>query len=111
MKKAKIFILVIALFMTLTAAACGNTTTPVGTEPPPSSSPSQAPAAPQTPVVQTQDTSSTYNLSDGYNIEVIQTEERSGEIRLTDPHLRPSYPATSDSIPADDDLMYMWRLN
>ncbi|MDR2546264.1 MAG: hypothetical protein LBC96_01975 [Lachnospiraceae bacterium] len=103
MKKAKIFILihVIALLMTSTAA-CGKTILPDGIEPPPSDSSSQA------TVLQTQDTSGTYNLSDGYNIEVIQTGERSGEIRLTDPHLRSSYPATSDSIPAADDLMYMW---
>jgi predicted small lipoprotein YifL len=58
----------------------------------------------------TADTQTETGLPDGYKLEVEQTGEKNGIIRLTDPNLQESYPAKDSSL--DENMgLYTWRVD
>jgi hypothetical protein len=52
----------------------------------------------------------TADLSDGYRLEVGKLGEKSGIIRLTDPNLQESYPATDPSF-NEDRIIHRWEVS
>jgi hypothetical protein len=75
----------------------------------PASTPTESTSAPASLDAATPTEAST-GLPDGYRLEVEQTGERSGIIRLTDPNIRLEYPTTDNSAVDGMPLNYEWDI-
>jgi hypothetical protein len=125
----KLFALALALALTLSLAACDKSTTPAASDTTPATSepastastppaastpaaPDPAPSGEDSPDSSAAATPTATNagLPDGYKLEVEQTGEKSGIVRLTDPNLQESYAAKDTSL--DENMgLYTWRVD
>jgi hypothetical protein len=112
----KLLALTLALMMVVALAACGESNAHAASEPastPPATStpaaPDPAPSGEDSPdsTAAATPTATNAGLPDGYKLEVEQTGEKSGIVRLTDPNLKPEYPATNNSA-SNDMPIYEW---
>jgi hypothetical protein len=130
----RLLTLSLALFITISLVACNTppTETPTGTGTPQSAEITSAAATTLTTaataapaeiteavattepaVMLTMDDATevhTADLSDGYRLEVGKLGEKSGIVRLTDPNLQDSYPATDPSF-SEDRIIHRWEVS
>ena len=107
MKRVRIRLVcgLLSTVLVLGVSACGNSSAPISTTAPPTTT--QEIYTQQSPI----GTNNGDELPSGYQLEVQQTGERSGVIRLTDPHLPQNEPTgISDGAGNTGDYLYCWEI-